>query len=235
MSEEIAAHSGFAFVHVPKTAGTSFLHALDTAVGSVYLDYHNPLFMPPEVLSAEEVMQHGGYKGISGHVPATKYLGTAKRNSWALVTFVRHPVDRAFSHFASKVGFCWMGVMRSEKNLKFCEDRPSFIDWLKSPESDSNSFIRGLNASASAFDFIGQAERFDDSIAAFNATFGASLAVLKINVSMFKFIPTEAERAEAFDIMESEIRVYETFKTASDAMLDAALGGIKSGPANAAA
>ena len=139
----IVGYHGIAFVHVPKTAGTSFRHQLHEELGEVYLDYNNPLFSREVEMGVSEVMRSEKFRGISGHVRGSDYLAAAKENDWALVTFVRDPIERARSHYAFLIYLCWRGLTKKDLHLRFMEERPSFLEWLSDPGMEESGVSMG--------------------------------------------------------------------------------------------
>jgi hypothetical protein len=96
-------------VHLPKTAGTSFLKALETVYGDRLVrdrsDYpvNTPRF--ERTLAALEASILNGNKDwegiecIHGHFLPLKYLLLAVKRDLRFVTWLRHPVQRALSHY----------------------------------------------------------------------------------------------------------------------------------------
>jgi len=87
------------FLHIPKTAGSTFLRILDRQYGekqSYWLDGHdseasiNQLTMLPE-------SKRNNIRLLSGHMPFG--LHTLLQGPHAYVTFLRHPVERLISHY----------------------------------------------------------------------------------------------------------------------------------------
>lgn len=95
------------FVHIPKTAGTSFYEALQKNVlVRLLFDYgdespkSNPelIRLGPEHLTAEsQVFQSGKYNFICGHVRYKKYAHCVPPES--AVSIVRNPVERVVSEY----------------------------------------------------------------------------------------------------------------------------------------
>lgn len=96
-------------VHLPKTAGTSFLASLEEHFGAALLkDYADlPINTPPESrhrMALEKGRENAGrsFAGIEcihGHFLPVKYLPASKMHETKFVAWLRNPVDRVFSHY----------------------------------------------------------------------------------------------------------------------------------------
>lgn len=103
----------FVFVHIPKTAGTSFRYALEKArPGEVLYDYGDrglaTPFIREQVYDAQGPFQERIARvaaevrrlnplALAGHFPASRYWGHFPASDF--ITFVRDPEERALSHF----------------------------------------------------------------------------------------------------------------------------------------
>lgn len=96
-------------LHLPKTAGTSFLACLETYFEkSLLADYEDtPINAPPEERnrSALEKCMHNekrdftGIECIHGHFLPLKYLLASMTRPMRFITWMRNPVDRMISHY----------------------------------------------------------------------------------------------------------------------------------------
>lgn len=96
-------------VHLPKTAGMSFVAALEARYPSSLLrDYADkPINVPvPErhaavVAAGREIAakDFAGVDCVHGHFMPVKYLPLAERQSLCFITWLRNPVDRLLSHY----------------------------------------------------------------------------------------------------------------------------------------
>jgi Sulfotransferase family len=84
--------SGYLFVHIPKTAGTSFRGALANALGD---DAVSPHFSASR-LSEEDINRLDRYRVIAGHISIDDATPFRSRH---LLTVLRNPTDRCLSWY----------------------------------------------------------------------------------------------------------------------------------------
>jgi len=82
----------YLFVHLPKTAGTSFRWALESALGR---DAVSPPFLASR-LTEEEIARLEQYRAIAGHISIDDITPFRNRN---LLTILRDPIDRCISWY----------------------------------------------------------------------------------------------------------------------------------------
>jgi hypothetical protein len=86
------ADAGYLFVHLPKTAGTSFCWALQSALGR---DAVSPLFLASR-LSEQDIARLERYRAIAGHISIDDISPFRNRQ---LLTILRDPTDRCISWY----------------------------------------------------------------------------------------------------------------------------------------
>jgi Sulfotransferase family len=86
------ATAGYLFVHLPKTAGTSFSSALQSALGR---DAVSPLFVASR-LSEQDIARLERYRAIAGHISIDDITPFRNRQ---LLTILRDPTDRCISWY----------------------------------------------------------------------------------------------------------------------------------------
>ncbi|NYT36450.1 hypothetical protein ERD78_06155 [Allopusillimonas soli] len=157
------------FVHVPKTAGTSFRVAAEKAYGSesIACDYGlqsgkthvdiKGLACNNDLFALLSKFQNSKIRMIAGHVPVSKYLPIIPAEN--IITFVRHPLSQIISHFEH----------HRRHNKKF---NKNFFDYIKSPEA--NNFQSRLLAGIplETIGLLGVTERYSESLAVLNRKFG---------------------------------------------------------------
>jgi hypothetical protein len=168
------------FVHIPKTAGTSFRLGAEDFFGEKAIAYD---YGPAAERTSDECMKHcykghenrwgfiqecerSGYKMLSGHFRAMKY--TPGFGAQKTVTFVRDPIQRICSEYKHFV---------RHNNYK-----GSFRDFYERPDM-CNKYKKLLaGVPVEAIGFIGLTERYDESVEVFNRSFDTEIKARKDNV-----------------------------------------------------
>lgn len=165
------------FIHIPKTAGTSFREAAIKQWGSkkVCSDYGESEHTSPAVSTL--VHQQRDYfafrqhllekrvRMLSAHAPVKFYRRIFDASQ--LVTFVRDPVARTISHYytaCSKQGF-----------------KGSFETFCQIPEHQNVQSRYLEQMPLEALGFVGLTERYSESVQTFNKSFAEKLRVLSLN------------------------------------------------------
>lgn len=119
------------FIHIPKTAGSSFTDILITLIGQ---DKFRILF--PDILNGlkEPDFDINTYNGISGHFPCE--ISKLISKPTLFLTFLRDPVSRSLSHFKQfqRMNLNEPWIKKSENYHFYQEVRQmSFIDFVEHP------------------------------------------------------------------------------------------------------
>lgn len=180
------------FPHIPKTSGTSIRLQLEKDSGiRVLYDYFTdyPLSSNPSVVNArlldrkrisneaESILSN--YDFIMGHFMADKYLSCEEIGGCDLICFVRDPVERVISHYYFWKKGIEIGLRKEEefKTIKLLDDirnGMTLIQFARTKEMINFYKIFFADRDISDFSFIGQTERFDDSINIINSRFGTN-------------------------------------------------------------
>ncbi|NEV61130.1 glycosyltransferase family 2 protein [Thiorhodococcus minor] len=166
------------FVHIPKTAGTSFRQAASDFLGepAIQCDYGikqrqtSPLVRTwvHETADLFELAQQLGKtrcRLICGHAPLERFgplVGLLNT-----LTFVRSPVERVVSHF--------------EHSVRHAGYEGTLDDFITQP-TNQNLQSRLLGAAPlEAIGLVGVTERYEESLALINQTYHLRLSALTIN------------------------------------------------------
>jgi hypothetical protein len=167
-------------VHVPKTAGISFLKDLTEAFGPrLWDDYGDwPESFTPEsrahderrraemLARAEELRERCDI--IHGHFTARKYAGVFANT--ALVTFVRDPYQHAISTYEHAVRA--QGGQHPGHRV-FKEANMSLLDLVEAYPNHQSLYFGGIPIDD--FAMVGMTERYEQSVALFEAMFGTTM------------------------------------------------------------
>lgn len=158
-------------LHLPKTAGTSFVGMLkEHYKEDILLDYDDlPISVPllertTNAIQKSLEISDGGLDGkscVHGHFLPIKYLLLSAHEKLHFITWLRHPFDRAISHYNY-----WQKTYNPETSLphqkEVIEERWSLEDFCLS-DKYRNIYTQYLwGFPLENFDFIGITEYFDD-------------------------------------------------------------------------
>ncbi len=198
-------HSNFAFIHIPKTAGTAFRHAAVRALGrdKVLLHYKksNPETSPlirDTVLSGKPAEFRNFYSSnagvlLCGHFRADDYrdlLGEKPR--WC--TVIRDPVERVVSEYAH--------ILRKSPDPAERAKQLSLLEFCHKDEqiNKQSRALRGL--SLDDLSWVGETEHFSQGVAQFNQLFGTTLTPKKVNVGDWSLLGSQRPNAKAVSIIK---------------------------------
>ncbi len=187
------------FIHVPKTAGSSFRDAAERYFGSssVERDYgtddpHTTDIVYETVYSNRIealpiAMEQVSTRMLAGHFPATKYLQLfTDRVHWC--TFLRDPVQRVISehrHLIGKDGY--------QQSLEyFCNTEVQC--------NKQTRYLQGIEEKD--LYFVGVAEHFRQSISSFNKLAGTRFKYAKKNIA-------RKSLAETYDVSDRVLQMIE--------------------------
>lgn len=168
------------FIHIPKTAGTSFRLAAQACFGteSSFFDYspnssetskliHQFTDAGQDLYILQQAFKKHNGIFLSGHIPATKFAPIFA--SLDTITFVRSPVDQVLSHYHHYVRF-----NNYQQNLEYFINEKRF-------QNIHTRMLAGRNLEF--FGFIGITEYFSQSIRLINDYYNINLKTLRTNVS----------------------------------------------------
>ena len=182
------------FVHLPKTAGTSFVSVLNQHFGagthSDFLDY--PMNTPRQernaaaLRNAVTIAEDGlpNVECIHGHFLAVKYLLLASKRPAQFVTWLRSPADRLRSNY-----YFWQRQYPVAPPQAAVHRRVVEEDWTLERFCFSEEF-RDMYAQflwgfpLAYFDFVGVTEFFDEDVQYFTKKFlGLDLQPARLNAA----------------------------------------------------
>nr|WP_246395025.1 sulfotransferase family 2 domain-containing protein [Microbulbifer rhizosphaerae] len=197
------------FIHIPKTAGTSFRFGVDAALGKerVCRDY-GPSSVETSAIVRQWVQPNAdlwrfrsafraeGYLFLTGHFHASRYAGLFGVER--MVTFLRDPVQRIVSEY-----------QHHQRNYGYGEPLETFYR----DKSNINRQGRLLAAVPWAgLGFVGITERYAESLQQFNRKFGMAVPFLDENQareSIAKpYTLTAEQRHELESLNADDIRLY---------------------------
>lgn len=197
------------FVHIPKTAGTSFRNSAILQFGQpkVLQDYGEKraatskeiiscVYDSGDVTSIVDAVAETGAVMVSGHVQLTKYAGVIGLPD--TVTFVREPVSRVVSHFrhmmrdegfeGDLLKFIRMPLHRNVQSRVLCQLDPALLG------------------------IVGITEHYQDSVDIINSRWNWRLNQRQDNISDkmsdFKVSLSAEEEAEIKELNTSDIALY---------------------------
>ena len=217
-------------VHVPKVAGTSFLHQLKEIFGekSVLVDYNDdPVYLQsivnidPNCYELDPIKTIFPYKVVHGHFQPGKYAHL--RDAFRL-TFLRHPIENIVSIY-----FFWMAHDRNFWNspiFHYCKDRNlSLIQFATLPKLRylySRTYFGDYNMKH--FDFIGDYKKYDSELVRLGEKLGVSFdANVRLNetvgymtslglTNVMRPSITDAEYEKLAEILKDDIDFYEAHR-----------------------
>lgn len=173
------------FIHIPKTAGTSFRSGLIKAVsGKSLLDYgedsKNTSALIKEIIYGDHksfpclynLMIEKNYNLLSGHVGYAKYRGLFNLEN--IVTFLRDPRSQVISHFKHYV--------------KYLGYEKSFEDFIEDKRFCNLQYRHLQGAILESVGFLGIVEQYDKSVELFNAQFKMNVRLKSLNVNDDSFL-----------------------------------------------
>lgn len=198
------------FVHIPKTAGTSFRIAAQKHFGSkeVFCDYGEDAPETSDLVReyAHErmddwpmygLLEEAGAGLLCGHIPAKRYIGGYGARK--VVTFLRDPVQRICSEYHHFV--------------RMKDYSGTFREFFRRPYK-INQLTKNIEPlRPEAVGLLGLTERYEESLTLINHIYGLDLKALEENVGRESLDETHDLAPEDLEELRSlnrkDIRLYE--------------------------
>lgn len=201
------------FVHIPKTAGTSFRKAAEQyfSVEKVVYDYsisspetsmlvQSFVYEKCDVLELYQTAANQSLKFLSGHVNAGKYIHLFEaRNT---LTFLRDPVQRVVSEYYHFV-----------RHNNYKSDLPSFY---RKPQfiNRQSKMLHGVPVEA--LGFVGLTERYEQGLAILNHAYGTNIQSVSMNMGRkdkaAEYELPEEQLSEIRSLNEDDLQLYDHAK-----------------------
>lgn len=215
------------FVHIPKTAGTSFRLGAEAAFGAEAIAYDYGA--ESEVTSAlvkrhlygdlRDLLGFGraskaaGHAMVGGHVNADRFVSLF--GVGRTLTFLREPLPRIASGYAHFV--------------RHYNYKGSFRDFYSRPvmQNRQSRFLQGVDLEAVGL--LGLTERYGESLELLNAHFGTAIPLRQDNRGTGSLAPLDAlsaeERAELTQLNRRDIALYARAAALVEARLESFRAG----------
>ncbi|MEM1404577.1 MAG: hypothetical protein AAGG55_14665 [Pseudomonadota bacterium] len=209
-------------VHLPKTAGTSFSQVLQDAYGDRFMrDYGDRPLQDSSWrrksralrarLSNVDRMVPESINCVHGHFLPLKYAALARRTNTDFITWLRHPVERAVSHY-----FYWVNDFNeSDAGLlhkRVIEERWDLERFCLGPELRNVYSTFLWSFPIQRFSFVGITEHYVDDLQRFSRLIldGRPLLVSTENANQTRNIPSgePPQPYEIDDDLRSRIAVH---------------------------
>ena len=192
------------YLHIPKTAGTSFRVSAEEYFGeeSLLHDYgENSAQTSEEILTGyyqsedKTALRKFGLtkKFLGGHFSLPRYREVFPDSP--IVTFFRDPVNRVVSeyvHFTNHHNYT--GTLETFYRSKDFQNR-------------QHRSLGGLKPTD--LDYFGMTERYEESLKMFNAQFGTHLKYSVLNTGTTRLQPTESQIEEIKHLNQADIETYQ--------------------------
>ena len=201
------------FVHVPKTAGTSFRKAVEDLYGSngVAYDYSlsssetsdivcDYVYRQHDMLLFKEVLLRQSIRFLSGHVNAGKYIHLLEASN--TLTFLRDPVQRIVSEYYHFV-----------RHNNYQGDLPSFY---RKPQFINRQSKMLHSVPIESLGFVGLTERYEQGLAILNHAYGTNIQSVSMNMGRkdktAEYELPEEQLNEIRSLNEDDLQLYDHAK-----------------------
>jgi len=189
----------FVFVHIPRTAGTTFKRMLRDIGFAGKADNTELL----NIDGNREFSRKMSGKLIQGHFPVRKYLDM---KGYKYITILRDPVDRLVSQYYwyKMRGIRGNCIVSKDVRRRICSGD---MDLLSFAKLMSGLYRKMLGSNMNLYSWIGIQEKFNESLREFENTFGIRIPkrIKNWNITEKKKIEGRARIAK---ILSDDYKIY---------------------------
>ncbi len=200
----------FVFVHIPRSAGTTFEVMLSKYFHNIRrLNIKGSMFMMyDDHKRAQEIKRDGLFENrdvVYGHFPYQQYYYLKEKYGWNLITWIRDPIEQLISHYS------WIHFRQAPDKVTELDRKVRGMSIEEFSRYSSNFYTRWTGRDPSVFDFIGVVEKFDESIETFNNQFNCELRPLDIrNANVWEKL--EVSRNTRKELKQNHLKDYELYE-----------------------
>ncbi len=201
------------FIHIPKTAGTSFRIAAEEYFGkeNTFYDYtllsdetskeiKTAIYDANDLYQLYSMISKSEDSFLSGHYSVEKY--DRVYSALNIVSFVRNPIEQVISHF---------NHYKNYHNYK-----KEFVDFMKEPRFRNTQHSMLHRRPLAYYGFLGLTEEYATSIEMFNALYGTELLPIYANTKSEGSLKIEDIDKKTQDqikrLNSKDIKLYESIK-----------------------
>jgi hypothetical protein len=192
----------YIFPHVPKTGGSTIRKALTSSKLVTFFDYEFPPGFEPQKSKGclrrnaeSSLLDFSPFDIVYGHFPIERY----QKDGYSYITLLRHPVDRAVSHF-----FYWKNYVPERRRLlgrKTHSSTNPVINAIRNGKCSFSEFLRRSRietfyqryfdyCSTAEFALVGFQHNYDNFYREFISILG---------------LPTETPQKEKVNLLKEEL------------------------------